>query len=127
MKLKEIMDARSALVKLKTACTAPRLSYTIMKLLKATEDDEQFYVDKYRKILDKYGEKNEDGTFVIVDGLLQIKQESYDKFNAKVKELNEIEVEDKNVGWKIKLSDLDGFELTPEDMLNLDMFINAEE
>lgn len=127
MKLKEIMDARSALVKLKTACTAPRLSYTIMKLLKATEDDEQFYIDKYRKILDKYGEKNEDGTFVIVDGLLQIKQESCDKFNAKVKELNEIEVEDKNVGWKIKLSDLDGFELTPEDMLNLDMFINAEE
>ena len=125
MLLKEIIEARDALRKLENQACSPKLSYTIMKILKETEDNEKFYIEKYRAIMDECAVKEDDGTFKVVDNMFTIKEDHKEQFEKMIKELTSLEVDD--VSRKIKLSDLnDSIKICPSDMNRLDIFIAEE-
>ena len=125
MLLKQMVEARGVLKRLEKTNCKPKLAYTIMKLLKETEDSETFYIEKYRGIMEKCAIKNEDGSFKQDNGLFIIKDDCSDLFKKEMEELCMLEVED--INRKIKLSDLDdSLRLTPVDMFNLDVFIMEE-
>lgn len=125
MLLKEIVEAREVLKGLAAKNCKPQLAYTIMKILKDTEDSASFYIKTYREIMDECAEKESDGSYKIENGLFILKDDCIDKFNKKMSDLCSITVDD--VSRKIKLSDLDeSLSLTPNDMCNLDVFIVEE-
>ena len=125
MLLKDVVEARDVLKKLGDQPCSPKLSYTIMKILKETDDNERFYIEKYRNIMDECAVKNDDGTFKITDGLFQIQEDRKEQFDKSITELVTLEVDD--VTRKIKLSDLnDSMSITPSDMNRLDIFITEE-
>lgn len=125
MTIDKILNARSVLAKIRPQCKKASLSYAVMRILKDSDEDERFYIDKYREILNELGEKEEDGSYKQVNGNFLIKEGFGEEFKKKIDELNALEVED--IKWRIKLSDLEDIEVTPEDLYNLDVFINAEE
>ena len=126
MLLKQVIEARDVLKRLATKSCKPQLAYSIMKILKETADNEDFYVDKYREIMDECAIKDKDGSYKVEKGLFVLKDGCKDKFNEKMTELCSIEVE--NTGRKLKLSELEeSLNLTPNDMYSLDIFIAEEQ
>jgi len=125
MLLKDVVEARDVLKRICTKNCKPKLAYTIMKILKETEDSENFYIEKYRAIMDECAQKNEDGSFVQNNGLFVLKDDHKELFDKKMEELCALEIDD--INRKIKLSDLDdSLKLSPADMYSLDILIMEE-
>lgn len=116
MKLKEILQARRVLSEHVDDKICAPLAYKIMKILKSSDDDEMFYMDKLQQIVDKYGEHCEDGNILIP-------QSNAQKCKIAIAELEEIEVESPTI--KFSLEELSGLTLSAKDMYILDSFIIA--
>lgn len=127
MKLKSIIEAKDAIVRL----TAKRFTdykklREIVKLRKAVEAEYDFYCEQEKKLVEIYGEKTDKGTPAFLpDGRLKLKDlDTKAAFEAEIKKLQETEVEN-FVIITIKESDfLTAEDLpTPSDMLVLETII----
>ena len=98
MKLVSIVNAHNAIGKLNTnEDISSKLSYWLTKFYIKTEDDARFYSEKIQKILDEYGEKQDNGGY-------KIKDENLEEFQAKTKEIDDMDAEDPGV--RIPLSEM---------------------
>lgn len=92
------------------------LAYKLSKIYTKAKEDEEFYRNKLREILLKYGETDEDGNFIPTeDGQgVKIKVESQEECIAAVNELQEIESE---IDFKpIDINDFANMDLAPSDL-----------
>ena len=128
MKLKHIIEAKDAIVRLtEKRFTDYKKLREIVRLRKAAEAEFEFYCDQEKKAVETYGEKTDKGTPAFLpDGRLKLKDvQAKEAFEAEIKKLLDTEVGD-FVIITIKESDfLTADDLpTPSDMLLLENIIN---
>lgn len=99
-----------------------KVSYAIAKNISKLEKELQIYNQEREKLIEKYSVKDDDNK-TIIDENNQIKiQDKYlDAWNKDIKELQEIEVEiDMH---KFKLEELNGYNITPAELMAIDYMI----
>ena len=122
MKFSEFININSVLQKIGKQTATFKVSYHIAKMIKAMEDDMKFYEERTQAIIDEYGLRNEDGSFVMTNqNGVMIKPECIDECTKQISELNEIEVT--TVLPKIKMELLENFEMSAEEAFILQSII----
>ena len=116
--------ARAALNKISHSAMPAKTAYKISKLCNALKDDADFYTERLSQIIEQYGEKNESGEPVISGNGYKIQKDKTDECAAAIKELSGIEATIPDI--KIYLSELDGVELSPDDIAAIYDFIEED-
>lgn len=99
------------------------IAYKLMKLLKGLEEDVNFYRTKMSEIIDEYAEKDPNGQALqSQNGGVIIQNGKVDECNAKIKELEEMPVED-NGNIKFALDELAPINFSINEMLSLECYI----
>lgn len=103
------------------------LAYKIMKLIKNTQNDVDFYQEKYSDIIQQYAERDDKGQLIQTEDHqgIKIQENKKDECVQKLSELNNTEVDKINI--KFSLAELEPYEFSITDMLILDEVIKEEE
>ena len=104
------------------------VSYKIAKAAKLVDEQNAFYIEEERKIVEQYAVKDEEtGQVKIIDGnrISFANQDDAMNFNKEINELQQTEVEIFDP-IDIHMSDFrsDDIDLTPSDILALEGFVN---
>lgn len=121
MKLKDLIIARKVIYDRRENKIPSRLAYKFMKIMKASDNEDAFYNEKLRALIEEYSIKDEKGKTKIVNGEFRIKANCISDYNVAVEELGDTEVEVPNI--KFTLSELEGLSFTVEEIFYLDAFI----
>lgn len=125
MKLKNLVKAVKTLETLQYEKTNINLSYKLMKILKTTKDDVDFYNKSAQGIIDKYALRDENGNYVYQNGSVSLDATKEQKIKKETDTLNEKEVEIPNI--KLTLNELKFLRLSAADLMNIEEFITEEE
>lgn len=126
MKLKKLVQVKGVFTPLIQTKLTPKLSYKILKFIRAIEFEERFFNEKLREIIDEYGKKGEDGKFLFdKDDNILIKEEKVEDCNKAIAELDELEVTPPAV--RFTLDELENLSLSVVDMAIIEEFIVQEE
>ena len=110
--LGKLMLARSVIIECADIDINPKASYNLMKIMDMTEKDEQFYNDKMKTIIQKYGTKDDDGKLIFDEnGGIRVGADKIQEAQDKIGELEEIEVEVPSK-YLISLDDLSEMKLS---------------
>ena len=124
MTIESAYRARAALNKISHSAMPAKTAYKISKLSNFLKDDANFYTERLSQIIEQYGEKDENGELVISGSGYKIQKDKTDECTAAIKELSEIEATVPDA--KIYLSELDGVELSPDDIAAIYAFIEED-
>lgn len=124
MTIENAYRARAALNKISHSAMPAKTAYKISKLSNFLKDDANFYTERLSQIIEQYGEKDENGEPVISGSGYKIQKDKTDECAAAIKELSEIEAAIPDA--KIYLSELDGVELSPDDIATIYDFIEED-
>ena len=123
MKLYELLEARTVINKNidQTESISAPLAYKIMKLIKSTQNDCDFYQEKFNAILTEYGEKDDNGQLIQENNGIKIQDGKMEECTSKVNELNNTEIELPKI--KFTLEELKPYNFSVIDMAKIDEFI----
>ena len=124
MTIESAYRARAALNKISHSAMPAKTAYKISKLSNFLKDDANFYTERLSQIIEQYGEKDENGELDISGSGYKIQKDKTDECAAAIKELSEIEAAIPDA--KIYLSELDGVELSPDDIAAIYAFIEED-
>ena len=125
MKLGQIEQLIPTLSTLKDKELPLRVAYKISLLMKAVENDYNFYMEEGKKILKEYAQVDSEGKYIIDEnGNIPFKEDCVDEAQKKVQELKEIEGTETNLFFT--LDEFDGISLTPAQLQPLLPFIIEE-
>ena len=124
MTIESAYRARAALNKISHSAMPAKTAYKISKLSNLLKDDADFYTERLSQIIEQYGEKDENGEPVISGNGYKIQEDKTDECAAAIKELSGIEATTPDT--KIYLSELDGVELSPDDIAAIYDFIEED-
>ena len=124
MTIENAHRARAALNKISHSAMPAKTAYKISKLSNFLKDDANFYTERLSQIIEQYGEKDENGEPVISGNGYKIQEDKTDECAAAIKELSGIEATVPDA--KIYLSELDGVELSPDDIAAIYDFIEED-
>lgn len=124
--IKEILEGQDTLQKLSHQPLPGRAAFQIGRLLKKLEEVLTSYNEVRVQLIEKYANKNEDGTFEVNDN--NEYQFTAENMQAYVSEINnviadEVEVEAKPINFK----DIEKLEFTAAEMTFLEPFLMFEE
>ena len=124
--IKEILEGQDTLQKLSHQPLPGRAAFQIGRLLKKLEEVLASYNEVRVKLIEKYANKNEDGTFEVNDN--NEYQFTAENMQAYISEINnviadEVEVEAKPINFK----DIEKLEFTAAEMTFLEPFLMFEE
>lgn len=123
MKLYELLEARTVINKNidQTESISAPLAYKIMKLMKNTQNDCDFYQEKFNAILTEYGEKDDNGQLIQENNGIKIQDGKMEECTSKVNELNNTEIELPKI--KFTLEELEPYNFSVIDMAKIDELI----
>lgn len=99
------------------------IAYKMMKLLKSLEEDVSFFSTKITEIIDEYSEKDPNGQALqSQNGGVIIQNGKVDECNKKIKELEEMEVNN-NPEIKFTLEELAPINFSVNEMLSFECYI----
>ena len=101
---------------------APSLSYKIYKFCKFADQEEEFYNQKRRELIEDYAQRDENGVIIQNNGMIQLIPDRIAEARSAMAELNAIDVDAPNV--KFDLDELSEIKLSVADIVALDGFIN---
>ncbi|MGN0819834.1 MAG: hypothetical protein ACI4M6_05505 [Christensenellaceae bacterium] len=126
MKLIKIIKARHVLKSHFDEKISPMVAYKIMKFIKSTDDESEFYSDKLKKIIEDYGLRDDKGNLKLDDcGGVLIAPAKLNKCNELILELQNTEVDNPIV--RFSLDELNEFKLSVADLSILEDFLKIEE
>lgn len=118
MKLIKIINARNTLESFSDREDIQgHLSYWMTKFVVKTKSEYDFYSTEIRKIISKYGNKDDEGNIVVPN-------EKFAECNEEISKLDQTDVEDPNI--KFFLSELSQLKLSMKQMHTLLDFIDEE-
>ena len=98
-----------------------RVAYKFAKLSKSIINDIDFYREQYNLYINEFGQKDNNGNFVMSGNNIKIIPGLEEKCKQKFNELNSLEVELPEI--KFSLDELESIDMTMKDILILDPFI----
>lgn len=123
MKIGQLLKVKGVFTPFIRMRLSPRLSYKLLKFIKAIEFEEDFFNTKFREIVQECAKKDEQGKF-ITDDNGNIALEKSDKFKAAVEELNDIDVTAPDI--KFTLDELQDLTLSVLDIAIIEDFIQED-
>ena len=123
IKMYQILEFENIYNKLKDEKMSVKTAYKFSKLTREIENERFFYQTKLQSIIETYGEKDDEGNFVLTEDKngVQIKKGEIEKCQREVAELTNLDVEIN--GIEISIEELENFELTLQDIEILVPFI----
>ncbi len=122
VKINDLLNATEVLQALSKKSLKARLAFDISRILKAADAEVSQFNEARMKILQKYGEKDENGELASDEkGNCKITKENLTDFNNELNELVNAEVE-LNAN-KISMEALDSLNFMPVEMVALEPFI----
>jgi hypothetical protein len=122
MELNEILEARKTLANHVNDKVCAALAYKIMKFLKSSDNEEEFYLTKMQEFINEYAEKDTDGNPVRAEGgSIKVSQEKIKECEKAIKDLGETNATEPAI--KFNLSELAELKLSAKEMYALDGFI----
>ena len=101
-----------------------KLSYKIMKLLRALDEELNFYREQLQSLIKDCAELDENGQFKYIDNgeSILIKEDKITEFHERNDELSNMEIELSD-DFVFTLDELENLELTPKDLAQIDVLI----
>ena len=121
MKLGNIESLYNTLSSLKEKEMPIRLSYKFTLLLDKIDCDYNFFISEMRKIINKYGLKDDQGELVQENGNIKINPDSFALAEKALEELHETEIKLPDV--TLTLDELESLNIKPADLRALLPFI----
>ena len=112
LQMKQILNFPSFYEIVKNQKLSMKTAYRLHKLSTSINEELQFYYEKFQEIIQRYGEKNEAGQFVITnDGSgIKLVPGTEEKCLNEIKELQEIDISLPDIVFSIE--EFSGIELT---------------
>ena len=112
MKLVEVFDFLNLRNKIIDKKLPIKTSYKLTRFFNQLEEEAKFFNETLQKIIDEYGQKDENGNFIFTDNGqgVKIKEDKYNDCMEKIEELNSIEVK-LNYVPSFTLDELEGLDL----------------
>lgn len=121
MKIIELLNAKEIFTPYFKEKLSPSLSYKIYKLCKFAEQEEIFYKQKMKEIIEEYAKRDENGKIIGSGGQIKLIDEKLSEAQQKVLELKSIDVDVPNI--RFTLDELSEIKLSVTDIAMLDGFI----
>lgn len=121
IKLNDVVNATETFNKIMQQSFKGSLAFKIARLARELDKEMQTFNTERQKIIQKYGEKDENGE-------LKIDENGNVKFeNSKIQEINEefnslLNTELEINADKLPMDSIDAFEITPQEMLSIETF-----
>lgn len=126
IKMSDLLNATETLQKLSQKELKARLALQISRLLKEGEREIQNFNEVRTNLINKYGEKDENGELVTdEDKNCKILNDQIEIFSKELNELVGMEIEIN--ANKINIADLENMDFTPADMAVLEPFMELDE
>lgn len=116
LKMHQVLEFQSLYNEIKNQKMSIKTAYKFSKLASKLDAEIKFYQTKMQEILQKYGEKDEEGNFKLTEnkeGII-LKQEDIHKCQEETEELHNLEVE--ILGISFSLDELEGLDVTIQEM-----------
>ena len=112
MKLVEVFDFLNLRNKIIDKKLPIKTSYKLTRFFNQFEEEAKFFNETLQKIIDEYGQKDENGNFIFTDNGqgVKIKEDKYNECMEKIEELNSVEVK-LNYTPSFTLEELEGLDL----------------
>ncbi len=129
VKIADIINGTEVLRKLSQADFKAKTAWQIARLLKSTEAEIQGFQEAREALVNKYGEKNENGELVVDEKKnYKFMPENLEAFVAEFNDLVESEVEINANKLKIEqILEAEKADFSPSDMVALEPFIEMDE
>lgn len=124
MKLRNIETLYNTLSSLKEKEMPIRLSYKFTLLLDKIDCDYNFFISEMRKIINKYGLKDDQGELVQENGNIKINPDSLSLAEKALQDLHETEIKLPDV--TLTLDELESLNIKPADLRALLPFIKED-
>lgn len=122
MELNKILQARNTLALHINDKVNATLAYKMMKFLKTSENEEEFYHTKLQGFISEYAEKDANGNPVRTEsGDIRIIQGKVKECEKEIENLAKTDVTEPTI--KFNLDELSELKLSAKEMYNLDSFI----
>lgn len=124
--INELLNSTEILQKLASKELKARLALEIARMLKSAEREIQDFNEVRMKLINKYGEKDENGELITDEkGNCKIMQEEIKTFSNELNDLIATEIEIN--ANKLKLEQIENLDFTPAEMSMLEPFLETEE
>lgn len=124
----KISQVKASCEKLKDIKMSIKTAYKLSKLSNLLDNEIAFYQEQYKKIIDLYAEKDENGNYKFVDENQQnikIQSDKVKEASSAFEELQNLEVELPDIYFT--LDEFEKIEITPEDISGIIDFIKEGE
>jgi len=121
IKLNDIVNATETFNKIMQQSFKGSLAFKIARLARELDKEMQTFNAERQKIIQKYGEKDENGELKIDEkGLVKFNKTNLKEINEEFNSLLDTDLEI-NVD-KLPMDSIDNFEITPQEMLQIEVF-----
>ena len=124
----KISQVKASCEKLKDIKMSIKTAYKLSKLSNLLDNEIAFYQEQYKKIIDLYAEKDENGNYKFIDENQQnikIQSDKVKEASSAFEELQNLEVELPDIYFT--LDEFEKIEVTPEDIGGIIDFIKEGE
>lgn len=119
--LNDILNATETFKVIMQQSVKGSLAFKIARLARELDKEMTTFNEERQKLFQKYGEKDENGELVIDENnIIKFPSENIDLINEELNSLLSTEVEVN--ADKLPVGEVDQFELTPQQMMNIEMF-----
>ncbi len=126
VKILQLINSAEMLQKLSKQDFTAKLAWKIARLLKAAEAEIQSFNETRMTLINKYGEKDENGQLITDEiGNCKIDEASVTEFSKQLNDLLDTEVEIN--ANKMKMEDLEEVKFTPNEIGLLEPFLETED
>lgn len=123
VKMHQILDFELVYNKIKNTKMPIKTIYNFAKFAREINNEKEFYQQELQRIIDNFGERDENGNFVLTEDKtgIQIKKELLNECQKEIALLSNLEIEIK--GISLSIDELENVELTLSEMEILMAFI----
>ena len=124
--INELLNSTEILQKLASKELKARLALEVARMLKSAEKEIQDFNEVRMKLINKYGEKDENGELITDEkGNCKIMQDEIKNFSSELNDLVGTEVEIN--ANKLKIEQIENLDFTPAEMSMLEPFLDMDE
>ena len=121
MTVRQLIEAKKVIMSLIQEKLSPKLSYKLMKFVSKIEVEEDFYNKKVNELVDKYGERDDEGRLIYTDTGVKIQEDKMQICDSELRKIGDVEAEVPNMTFT--LDELSEVKLSVRDMFFLQDFI----
>ena len=123
IKMYQALSIISIYERIRETKVSAKIAYKFNKLRNTLISDTDFYRTELNKIIEQYGERDENGSLIPLDygGGIKIKSENVLTAQKEINELDNLEIDAPNI--KFTIDELDGLQLSIEDFNRILPFI----